>query len=1014
MRKLFTFVMLLCTVCIGAVAQSFPETGTYYMNIENKDTGRMPFLYNDMKYSDDITIQAATVGTANGFIWKITTDGTNITKIVNAETGKGIKATGKCTGVMDNFTLKSAGDGFYYMINTEKITGDHDRLNCANDNAWKNEAGLRSVTTWTFDKNDNAWRFNAVETAGMKEYTVKVEGSSKGFAEFGGKKAGNNGFFLSATAPTTSTVTAGQVAGAKGEVTSVEGTTITVTYTSEPIEYLVFSGGVPEGVVIKVKGTEVKPEESWTVGATYSADGELGMSDITVEECGNGNVYTVELDNSNHQININFTQIFEPIASIADKASATKYYIKNPQGYYPHLDANGNMFGTNVRSEADKFIFISGAIKGQYYIYDLTAEKYVYATGTGNGTTQQTQAGSKVQLTTEQSTASCWTFDPQICITPAAGGESGWNFCGGSVGYVLNLWANSDGNSKWEIVSSDMGSLACATTMFSTPGEEYMHKLVPEAGVTVTSLELTGDLTDTDLKLYEDRVGKGNDYKYVRGTAPTKEGEYTYFVHLSDGTKAKVSLTVSNFLQSPTPGMVWVSWNWFKHTIDAQNLLETAQGLVAKGLYDAGFNTIVIDDAWGTGTKNNNITLTYNTEKFPKGMKAFVDEVNSTTGVKVGIYSDAAGATCGGYQPGSLGVEKQHVQMFDEWGIDFLKYDFCGGLNAFKSYKTMGDAIAQLNATRQERGEGEVPFVFNACEWGTNNPWTWGAEAGTSMWRATQDAREDWIGTHQFPGALGGSDEVRDLWMWAGVNRFNDLDMMCIGLHGKGSPSNHTASWGRDGGQLPEASQLKGEKGRTQMSIWSMLASPLSISCDVRVNPSNPCNSSAGVDKLEGEDLQILTNKDIISISQDPLGQQAEYFPNLGTNSADFATSGLDVYAKDLKGGNMALAIVNRNANGTAESKTINLADIYLDGTKKYNVLNVWTGDKTTATGSITTGSFKAAETKVYILSTEDTTGVTALTTGSTQQTAVYDLQGRRTANGTNGLLIENGQKVLK
>lgn len=72
--------------------------GTYFFNIENKDTGRMPFLYNDIKYSDDITNQAASVGEANGYIWKVVTDGTNITSIVNAETGKGIKATGKCTG----------------------------------------------------------------------------------------------------------------------------------------------------------------------------------------------------------------------------------------------------------------------------------------------------------------------------------------------------------------------------------------------------------------------------------------------------------------------------------------------------------------------------------------------------------------------------------------------------------------------------------------------------------------------------------------------------------------------------------------------------------------------------------------------------------------------------------------------------------------------------------------------------------------------------------------------------
>lgn len=328
---------------------------------------------------------------------------------------------------------------------------------------------------------------------------------------------------------------------------------------------------------------------------------------------------------------------------------------------------------------------------------------------------------------------------------PAAGGGAGLNFTGGP-SYVLNLYATSDGNSEWTIIDSSIGSLACAVTMFSEPGKEYIHKLIPESGVTVESITLNGDLASSDLTLKADRVNKGNNYKYVYGHAPSVEGTYTYDVNLSDGTKATVKLTVSSFLQSPTPGMVWVSWNWFKNTINATNLTEIADGLKSKGLYNVGFKTIVIDDAWGTGSSN--ATLTYNSEKFPNGMESFVSGINAK-GIKVGIYSDAANSTCGNFQPGSLGVETQHVQLFDSWGIDFLKYDFCGGSNAQKSYTTMGDAIAALNATR--KGTNPDPFVFNACEWGRNKPWQWGAEAGTSMWRATSDAREDWIGTHDFP-----------------------------------------------------------------------------------------------------------------------------------------------------------------------------------------------------------------------------------------------------------------------
>lgn len=517
-----------------------------------------------------------------------------------------------------------------------------------------------------------------------------------------------------------------------------------VVYKGEKTSYLVTSDGVPSGVTVKIKGTTITPAESWTAGATYKAIAQLSTSDITAENLGDGYVFEARVDNNNHQVWLYFKQLFAPISNISEKETATSYYIKNAAGYYPYVD-NGNIKATQDRKSSSKYIFIKAATVGQYYIYDISANKYVYANSTGNGGNQTSQSSSKVQMTTDLSTAKPWTFTYDGRIVPAAGGGAGLNFTGGP-SYVLNLYATSDGNSEWTIIDSSIGSLACAVTMFSEPGKEYIHKLIPESGVTVESITLNGDLASSDLTLKADRVNKGNNYKYVYGHAPSVEGTYTYDVNLSDGTKATVKLTVSSFLQSPTPGMVWVSWNWFKNTINATNLTEIADGLKSKGLYNVGFKTIVIDDAWGTGSSN--ATLTYNSEKFPNGMESFVSGINAK-GIKVGIYSDAANSTCGNFQPGSLGVETQHVQLFDSWGIDFLKYDFCGGSNAQKSYTTMGDAIAALNATR--KGTNPDPFVFNACEWGRNKPWQWGAEAGTSMWRATSDAREDWIGTHDFP-----------------------------------------------------------------------------------------------------------------------------------------------------------------------------------------------------------------------------------------------------------------------
>ncbi len=533
----------------------------------------------------------------------------------------------------------------------------------------------------------------------------------------------------------------------------------------------------------------------------------------------------------------------------------------------------------------------------------------------------------------------------------------------GMSGYCISPYnttglASADDDDGWEIPEPSNGSMSCATRMYSLPGKEYMHKLIPRKGVSVEGITWGTGLSGLSLKT--DRTERGHKYKYVYGTAPTTEGTYSYDVNLSDGTTTSVTLTVSSFLQAPAPGMVWVSWNWFMNTINATNMTDIAQGLVDKGLAAAGYNTLVLDDAWGAGTVGTPSSLTSNGSKFPD-MKSFVQGVKAK-GIKVGIYSDAAGSTCGGYQPGSLGVEAQHIAMFDSWGIDFLKYDFCNGTNAFESYKAMGDAIAQLNDRRKGQS-GKVPFVFNACEWGSNQPWTWAAEAGASTWRATQDAREDWVGTHQFPGVLGGSDEVRHLWMYAGVNRFNDLDMMTIGLYGKGGPSNYTSSHQANGGII---TGLSHEQARSQMSIWSMLASPLSLSCDVRQTPVNECNSQAGATPLSDITLAILKNEDIIAINQDALGQQAEYMEALSTGTVDFSHEGRDVYVKDLTGGRKAIAIVNRGATHM-DSYTLKLTDAYLDaGT--YYIRNVWTG-QVEHDAQIVTGTLDPYQTKVYLVS---------------------------------------------
>lgn len=531
---------------------------------------------------------------------------------------------------------------------------------------------------------------------------------------------------------------------------------------------------------------------------------------------------------------------------------------------------------------------------------------------------------------------------------------------------AINLCTASDSNITSDIVNPTSGSMPCATLVYALPGAQYIHKLVTNEGETVISVDF-GNIEGLSLK--DDRISIGNKYKYVSGVAPTEEGEYTYIVNLinKEGktTQTKVRLIVDSFLQSPTPMMVWLTWNWFERYITQDKLVAIAEGMQRIGLIDAGFSTIVLDDTWAKPTSDKS-ALTYNPNKFPygiSGLKSALTRVNKK--MKVGLYSDAGLMTCEGYQPGSFGYEAAHIALFDSWGVDMLKYDYCNSEASTEiSYTRMGDVIAQLNKIRKAKGKN--PFVFNICEWGNTQPWIWGAKAGGSSWRATGDAREDWIGNHSRPGVIAGVDEIRRVWMYAGVNRFNDLDMMCIGLHGLGGPSNNTMNHLSNGDKI---TGLTDAQARTQMSLWCMMASPLSLTCDFRENPKTEANKYKKIPDplITSADIETLTNKEILAINQDALGQQAEYMEMLSTGTTDYSNIGYDVYVKDLTGERYAVSITNRSTN-SINVPSLKLVDLYMKANMKYTCHEVWSKSDEEIENTLNVGTLNSCETKVYIL----------------------------------------------
>ena len=279
-----------------------------------------------------------------------------------------------------------------------------------------------------------------------------------------------------------------------------------------------------------------------------------------------------------------------------------------------------------------------------------------------------------------------------------------------------------------------------------------------------------------------------------------------------------------------TPPMGWNSWTTFGHNISDALIRETADAMVDKGYLDAGYNYLVIDDCWSERERDENGRLVPSREKFPNGMKAVADYVHSK-GLKFGMYSDTGTRTCAGY-PGSFEYEYVDARTFAEWGVDFLKYDYCNRpVNSDGKYLYRRMAMA-LRSTGRE-------ILLSACNWGLDDVYDWIRSSGAHMFRSTGDITDNW-------------QSIVDLYTsqiskgpYGAPGCYNDIDMLVVGMNGKGNVARGGCSY---------------TEYETHFALWCMMNSPLMIGCDIR-------NASE-------ETRSILLNKDLIAINQDEDGRQ--------------------------------------------------------------------------------------------------------------------------------------------
>ncbi|NUP72735.1 MAG: glycoside hydrolase family 27 protein [Gemmatimonadaceae bacterium] len=304
---------------------------------------------------------------------------------------------------------------------------------------------------------------------------------------------------------------------------------------------------------------------------------------------------------------------------------------------------------------------------------------------------------------------------------------------------------------------------------------------------------------------------------------------------------------------APTPPMGWNSWNRFAGRVDDSAVRAMADAMASNGMREAGYVYVNIDDTW-EGGRDAQGRITTN-RKFPD-MKALADYVHAK-GLKLGIYSSPGPNTCAGYE-GSHGHETQDAQTYAAWGIDYLKYDWCGARNLYTDaempavYQIMGDAL---------RATGR-PIVYSLCQYGRLDVWKWGASVGGNLWRTTGDIRDSWDSMTR----IGFAQD--SLARYARPGHWNDPDMLEIGNGG-----------------------MTDDEYRTHMSLWSMLAAPLLAGNDLRT--------------MTPAVRDVLLNREVIAVDQDAAGTQ-------GTRA--WAAGDQEIWTRPLAGGDRAVALFNRAA----------------------------------------------------------------------------------------------------
>jgi alpha-galactosidase len=331
-----------------------------------------------------------------------------------------------------------------------------------------------------------------------------------------------------------------------------------------------------------------------------------------------------------------------------------------------------------------------------------------------------------------------------------------------------------------------------------------------------------------------------------------------------------------NYL-STRPPMGWNGWNRFRCSpeLNEESFKQMVDAFIQHGLKDAGYTYVNLDDCWQVD-RDENDNIVVDKERFPGGIKVLSDYVHSK-GLKFGIYTSAGRITCE-KRPGSYGFEKKDVQTYADWGVDYIKVDWCGieYLDTLTQYKVWKEAIADVGRPMiLSIAIANIDYIPNT------KVWMWGREAGY-LWRTAIDINDYW------PDVLRVFDKNAKYAEYSGPGGWNDSDMLQVGN-----------------------GNMTFEEYRTHFTLWAVSSSPLILGNDLR--------------NMSEEIQRLVTQPEVIAINQDPLGVAASLVSE---------KDGLQVWSKQIESkGKRAVVLLNRTeeeAEMTVFWKDLNLLPLVM------------------------------------------------------------------------------------